>query len=168
MHGPRPPRVPLFFLPSTRSTLMVSLRTPISREVGSGMMRSGGAKRVNVSDAERWLSLLAGGALGVFGLSRGTLPGFGLAALGGAPIDRRLTGHRPAYGALGLDTADHGRAASIPAGQGVKVSRAVTINRSPEDLFKFWRNFENLPRFMAGLVSVKTMGKRSHWVARGP
>jgi uncharacterized membrane protein len=48
------------------------------------------------------------------------------------------------------------------------VSRAVTINRSAEDLFKFWRNFENLPRFMTGLVSVRAEGKRSHWVARGP
>ena len=147
---------------------MVSLRTPISQEVGSGLMRSGGANRVNVSDTERWLSLLGGGVLGIFGLTRGTLPGFGLAALGGALIYRGLTGRCPVYGSLGLDTADHGQAASIPAGQGVKVTRAVTINRSPEDLFRFWRNFENLPRFMTGLVSVKTMGKRSHWVARGP
>jgi uncharacterized membrane protein len=147
---------------------MVSLRTPISQEVSSGMMRSGGASRVNVSDTERWLSLIGGGVLGIFGLTRGTLPGFGLAALGGALIYRGLSGHCPAYGSLGIDTADHSQAASIPAGQGVKLTRAVTINRSPEDLFRFWRNFENLPRFMTGLVSVKTSGKRSHWVARGP
>jgi uncharacterized membrane protein len=147
---------------------MVSLRTPISQEASSGMMQSGGARHINVSDSERWLSLIGGGVLGVFGLTRGTLPGFGLAALGGALIYRGLTGHCPGYASLGIDTAKHGQAASIPAGQGVRLTRAVTINRSPEDLFRFWRNFENLPRFMTGLVSIKTQGKRSHWVARGP
>jgi uncharacterized membrane protein len=147
---------------------MVSLRTPISREVGAGLLRSGGAERVNVGERERWLSLIGGGILGAYGLSRGNLAGFGLAALGGALVYRGLTGHCPAYAALGADTAGHGSAASIPAGQGVKIARAVTINRSPEDLFKFWRNFENLPRFMANVVSVKAEGKRSHWVARGP
>ena len=147
---------------------MVSLRTPISREIGSGMMRSGGADQINVGDTERWLSLVGGGVLGLFGLTRGNLAGFGLAALGGALIYRGLTGHCSAYAAFGMDTASHGEAASIPAGHGVKITRAVTINRPAEDLFRFWRNFENLPRFMTGLVSVKAEGKRSHWVARGP
>src|SRR5262249_30590570 len=40
--------------------------------------------------------------------------------------------------------------------------------RSPEELYRFWRNFENLPRFMHNLVSVTSAGNRSHWVARGP
>jgi uncharacterized membrane protein len=131
-------------------------------------MRSGGAERVNVSDLERWISLVGGGLLGVFGLTRGNLPGFALAAVGGALIHRGFTGRCPAYGALGLSTAKHGPQVSVPTGHGVKIERAVTINRSPEDLFRFWRNFENLPRFMANLVSVKAEGKRSHWVARGP
>jgi uncharacterized membrane protein len=147
---------------------MVSLRTPISREVSSGLMRSGGASCVNVGETERLLSLIGGGVLGLFGLTRGTLTGFGLAALGGALMYRGLTGHCSAYAALGIDTAGHGEAASIPAGQGVKITRAVTINRPAEDLYRFWRNFENLPRFMTGLVSIKAEGKRSHWVARGP
>ncbi|HEV8157819.1 MAG TPA: SRPBCC family protein, partial [Pyrinomonadaceae bacterium] len=33
----------------------------------------------------------------------------------------------------------------------------------------FWRNFENLPKFMAHLESVKTTdGNKSHWVAKAP
>jgi uncharacterized membrane protein len=44
----------------------------------------------------------------------------------------------------------------------------MTINRSPQDLFNFWRNLENLPRFMRHLESVQNFGQRSHWVARGP
>src|SRR5581483_2154048 len=33
----------------------------------------------------------------------------------------------------------------------------------------FWRNLENLPKFMHHLESVRSTGhRRSHWVARGP
>jgi uncharacterized membrane protein len=52
---------------------------------------------------------------------------------------------------------------------GNKVNKAVTINRSAEDLYAFWRNFENLPQFMDHLVSVKNLdGNRSHWEAKAP
>jgi uncharacterized membrane protein len=51
----------------------------------------------------------------------------------------------------------------------IHVKRSVTINRSPADLYNFWRNFENLPQFMSHLESVQVTGPtRSHWVARGP
>lgn len=124
----------------------------------------------NVGDSERLLSLLGGGALGVYGLSRGSLGGLGLAALGGALIYRGMTGHCNLYGALGLSTSGpHGPATSVPAGHGVKVEESVTINRPVEDVYRFWRNFENLSRFMHYLDSVKDLGNgRSHWVARAP
>lgn len=45
----------------------------------------------------------------------------------------------------------------------------MIVNRSPEECYAFWRNFENLPRFMAYLESVRITGdRRSHWVANGP
>ena len=45
----------------------------------------------------------------------------------------------------------------------------VVINKSPEEIYSFWRNFENLPRFMTNLESVQTTGEgRSRWKARGP
>ena len=51
----------------------------------------------------------------------------------------------------------------------VKVEKTVTINKSAQDLYRFWHNFENLPRFMKHLAAVRNLGnKRSHWVARGP
>jgi uncharacterized membrane protein len=54
-------------------------------------------------------------------------------------------------------------------GAAMRVSQAVTINRSPEELYRFWRDFQNLPRFMKHLESVQTLeGQRSHWVAKGP
>jgi uncharacterized membrane protein len=46
---------------------------------------------------------------------------------------------------------------------------SVTVNKSPEEVFRFWRNFENLPRFMAHLASVQVRDeRRSHWAARVP
>src|SRR5207302_305246 len=52
---------------------------------------------------------------------------------------------------------------------GIHVRRTVTIGRSPQELFRFWRNFENLPRFMKHLERVDVIdGFRSHWVAKGP
>ncbi|MBV8865930.1 MAG: SRPBCC family protein, partial [Acidobacteriaceae bacterium] len=42
-------------------------------------------------------------------------------------------------------------------------------DRSAEELYRFWRDFNNLPTFMAHLASVQVTGdKQSHWVANGP
>jgi uncharacterized membrane protein len=59
--------------------------------------------------------------------------------------------------------------ASVAAGHGVKIEKSITIRRSPEDLYRLWHNFENLPRFMSHLESVRMIDPRhSHWIARGP
>jgi uncharacterized membrane protein len=61
------------------------------------------------------------------------------------------------------------RVASVAGGDGIKVEKTVVIDRSPEDVWSFWRDFENLPRFMEHLESVHVLDdRRSHWVARGP
>ncbi len=45
--------------------------------------------------------------------------------------------------------------------------RTVRINRSPEDVYRFWRDFSNLPKFMDNLESVEDLGNgRSLWRAR--
>jgi uncharacterized membrane protein len=51
----------------------------------------------------------------------------------------------------------------------IRVAHAVTVNRSPEELYRFWRDFQNLPRFMKHLKSVRAIAdRRSHWVAEAP
>src|SRR4051794_41858524 len=51
----------------------------------------------------------------------------------------------------------------------MKVTKSIIINRSPEEIYGFWRDFRNLPRFMRHLESVDiTAGGRSHWKAKGP
>jgi uncharacterized membrane protein len=50
-----------------------------------------------------------------------------------------------------------------------QVKKSLIINRPPEELYSFWRDLRNLPRFMNHLESVlETDGKRSHWVAKAP
>jgi uncharacterized membrane protein len=51
----------------------------------------------------------------------------------------------------------------------VRVSKTFTINRSREEVYGFWRQLDNLPRFMTHLESVELLGnRRSRWTARGP
>ncbi len=73
---------------------------------------------------------------------------------------------------LSRESKPRGRAAvdAPPAkDQGVAVRRDITIGRTPEELYRFWRDFENLPRFMEHLESVQVLGdRRSHWKARAP
>jgi uncharacterized membrane protein len=53
--------------------------------------------------------------------------------------------------------------------QAVRVRRSIMINRTPDELYQFWHDFQNLPRFMYHLESVRMTGQgRSHWVAKAP
>jgi uncharacterized membrane protein len=129
---------------------------------------------VNVGQPERWASAIGGGALALYGVTRGSLGGIALALLGAALVQRGYSGHCNLYEAIGYNTSGdaglrNSENVSVPAGRGIRVEKAVTINRSPEELYSFWRNFENLPRFMNHLESVRVTGeKSSHWVAKAP
>lgn len=132
-----------------------------------------GRRSVNVGELERRVSAVGGGALTLYGLTRRSLPGLLLAIAGGGLLYRGATGHCATYAALGVNTAGESQGqspvASVPHQGGVKVEKAVTVDKSPEELYRFWRDFENLPRFMDHLESVKALGdKRSHWVAKAP
>ena len=52
---------------------------------------------------------------------------------------------------------------------GVHIEESVTVNRPINEVYRFWRNFENLPQFMNHLESVaQREAGVSHWVAKGP
>ncbi len=53
--------------------------------------------------------------------------------------------------------------------QGIRVRKSFTINRQPDVVYSFWRQLENLPRFMRHLESVEVIdARRSRWRAKGP
>jgi uncharacterized membrane protein len=51
----------------------------------------------------------------------------------------------------------------------IRVTRSTVINRSAEEIYNYWHDLQNLPRFMYHLESVQITGeRRSHWVTTGP
>jgi uncharacterized membrane protein len=73
----------------------------------------------------------------------------GTAAYVGARVVRRVM------------QADHGERLSY--------LRAATINRSPEDVYGFWRDMPNLARALERVVRVDEIDdRRSRWVIEGP
>jgi len=127
--------------------------------------------RGNVGDVERWGSLITGAVMIAYGLSRRSISGTWLAATAAALVYRGATGHCPVYSSLGVTTA--GNAAdtcvALAGDRGINVHESVRLEKPVEEAYRFWRRFENLPRFMTNLESVADLGNgRSHWVAKGP
>jgi len=120
----------------------------------------------NIGETERFLSGLVGGGLLVTALMRRGLSGAVLAVLGAALLQRGVTGHCMMYEALGASTDALGRR-KVPTGRAVKTQQRIRIERPPEELYRFWRNVENLPRIMSDLESVHSINSRlSHWVVK--
>src|SRR5262249_37459811 len=84
----------------------------------------------------------------------GAAVGIGLAALGGRWLYRAL----------------RRRFISRYRGNlGINVATSITVKESAERLYRFWRNFENLPHVMSYLESVRVTGPtRSRWVVKAP
>ncbi|MBI2187696.1 MAG: SRPBCC family protein [Acidobacteria bacterium] len=98
-----------------------------------------------------WLPVVAAGAVTAYALTRRQ--------------PQRANGHGTGV------IADHGSDTRQQLGgpAGIHVEEAVTVNRPVTDLFRFWRNFENLPSFMRHLDLVaEREGGITHWVAKGP
>ncbi len=99
--------------------------------------------------AQQWGGIIAGSSLAVLGISRRSESGLALAATGGLVA---LVAARTHSGPREL-----------------MARSSMQINCSPQEAFQFWRNFENLPRFMRHLETVTVDGsRRSRWIAFGP
>ena len=125
------------------------------------------ASRVNVGTAERAISLASGLAMIYYILSRRPDMKFSLPMSmdAGYLIYRGATGHCVIYEMMEIDRSEKGI-------KGIRARRSVTVNLPREKLYRIWRNFENLPRFMTHLQRVdvhdEDSRKRSHWVAKAP
>ncbi len=119
----------------------------------------------SLGDTERWSSLIAGGAMVLMGLRQRSLRGVLMAVTGGGLAYHGLAGQKSLK-----DTIEEKVGQATGAEQSIRVEKTVSIlNRSPEELYRFWRNFENLPTFMRHLKSVTVINHtRSHWVANAP
>ena len=123
-------------------------------------------QRPNVNRWERAASVATGTALAYLGYQRGA-KGILPLITGGILIHRGVTGHCALYENLGIHTA-HGRPLTYE--EGVKVTAMNIINRPRKDVYTFWRDLQNLPKFMWHIHSVDVGGvdDQSHWTLKVP
>ncbi|RVU00301.1 DUF2892 domain-containing protein [Mucilaginibacter limnophilus] len=117
----------------------------------------------NVGTPGRIFSLLGGTALAYYGWKKkDSSLGKSLTTAGAYLLLRGVSGFCPVNKALQIDTAH----ADF---EGFEVTSSVTILKPRNEVYQFWRQLENLPKFMEYLKSVKQIDdKRSHWVAKVP
>ncbi len=126
---------------------------------------------INVGSAERWMSVVAGAALAAWALRERDRRAGAAAIVGAGLLYRGSTGHCPAYAVAGMDRAhpDSPTKRELGGAGGIHVDESITIGVPAHELFRFWRQFDNLSTFMKHLDSVVEVGpNRWQWVARGP
>jgi uncharacterized membrane protein len=117
----------------------------------------------NVGDMERKISVVIGGALLAASLFRRTPLSIPLIVGGGYLLFRGLSGNDVFYRALKINRADG------ESSRPIVVKHTEIIDRPVEEVYRYWRNLENLPLFMRHLDDIRAVDeRRSHWVANGP
>lgn len=122
----------------------------------------------NISATGRLASTIAGAALAVVGYQRSNKA---LGLLGAGLVARGAGGWCPVTAAMNpYPQSDMEMTKRHLAGpRGVVVDDAITIYRPVSEVYSYWRNLENLPRFMSHLEDVRVLDRfQSHWAARGP
>jgi uncharacterized membrane protein len=122
-----------------------------------------GSSKMNVGAGERVASALGGAALTVMALRDIKSPsGMGMLLAGSLLLSRGLSGYCAVNNAIGRNTAKK-------PGSPVEVKTSVVLNKPRSEVYAFWRNLENLPRFMKHLEKVEEIDQtRSKWTAKGP
>ncbi|HEX2979011.1 MAG TPA: SRPBCC family protein [Anaerolineaceae bacterium] len=117
---------------------------------------------VNVGKTERVLSMVGGSSLIGAGVFKRGIWGLLMIAGGGYLVYRGAVGHSILYRMLNINRAG-------PGIEKIRVERAVTVNQPVPVVYQYWRNLENLPRFMGNVESVQVRDNRlSHWTVKAP
>lgn len=114
---------------------------------------------------ERWGYGLAAAALLAWGMRRGPVTRLITMTIGGGLLYKLATGHSPIERLSGMMPSQ----GEMGDGGEIYLTRTITVNAPPEEIYRFWRRLENLPRFMQHLENVEQLDdRRSHWTAVGP
>jgi uncharacterized membrane protein len=140
----------------------------------------GRGHEMNVGSTERAVSAATGGLLAIRGLRRGGLSGVLMALAGAALVKRGVSGYCPVkkrmeegQGIKGLGMMGLGKRREAKPSDyfkhGIHVEESVTVQAPAGQVYAFWRDFNNLARFMQHVKSVEVIDeKKSHWVVDGP
>jgi uncharacterized membrane protein len=112
----------------------------------------------NWSPSTRFIAGTFGGTLTLLGARQLGVFGTGLAALGSAILTRALT------------NMEFKRLTGIGAGRrAVTIHKIINVAAPVEEVFAFWSDYQNFPRFMSNVREVTITGeKQSHWIVAGP
>ncbi len=111
--------------------------------------KNGGSGRRRSMSTQKWGAVIGGGALAIYGITRRSALGAALAAGGGT---------------LALVGATRKSSQAKPS-----TWTSLLVNTTPQEAYRFWRDLENLPRFMNRLQSITVLDdQRSRWIAIGP
>jgi uncharacterized membrane protein len=153
-----------------RTARMIGIRSAgrnraLMRALGLREIASGVAILARPGSASRVWTRVAGDAIDL------ALLGTALTARG-TQRPRTAAATAAVLGVAALDVRGVQRLARVPDGAKrgtIHVRKSITVNRSPEDVYRFWRQLDSLPQFMRHLESVQVTGERqSRWRARGP
>ncbi|WP_342647810.1 SRPBCC family protein [Mucilaginibacter sp. CSA2-8R] len=118
---------------------------------------------INLEWPERYISIAAGVKISLSGLKNIFSSPFSSilkVGAGGYLITRGITGHCELYTQMGKNSTE-------PVN--VNIRSSFTINKPRQAVYDFWRQLDNLPKFMSHLQSVEVIdNKRSHWVLKLP
>src|SRR5262245_1192510 len=123
-------------------------------------MRKEAVMEQNLGTTERVVTGIAAAGLAALAFKKMSL-GRRIAAgvSGGVLATRAATGYCPIKAGVG-GLRDAGP---------IRVEKQTVINAPIEQVYEFWKNVENFPRFMDHLQSVVKMSdSRTHWVSDGP
>jgi uncharacterized membrane protein len=150
----------------------------VSRQRG-GLVRSIGVRELAAGagiltrrNPAPWLwSRVVGDVMDLAVLATGLRPGnpgggraaYSIAAVAGVlALDALAASHLTKH-------AGHPLVSAVAAPTDLYFETSIATARSPQECYRFWRDIQNLPRFMESLESVQVLDERRfHWVAKGP
>ncbi len=111
----------------------------------------------NWSPTARLLTGAGGMALTLYGLARRGITGTAMGLMGAGLAARGIT-DKSLGQLVGLESDQHS----------VRVQKTVNIDAPVEEVYRFWENPENFPRFMDHVQEIMVNGDNYHWTVAGP
>lgn len=123
-------------------------------------------RRIDAAKAANIAEAAAGGLLMVMGFRKGGLLGLATRIVGTIVFFRGIR-HISPLKEMFPDGPPHNP--SDIGSEAIRTEAEIEVECSREELFKVWRDLENLPAFMDKVLSVRELGPNlSHWVVKGP
>lgn len=122
---------------------------------------------LNLTRVDRWSYVASGLSLVAWGLRRASPGGGALAGVGGWLLYQAYTGNNPMFNPLNIRVNPNPREAD--AKETVMVDASLTIGKPRDQIYRFWKQLDNLPRIAPQVRSIDMLDdRRSHWRVKFP